>query len=387
MTLSVIVPVYNTEKYLRRCLDSILAQTRLPDEIICVNDGSTDGSQSILEEYTTKNQLIKVISKENGGLVSARKAGIKVATSDRVTYVDSDDYIELDMYENLMSYAEKYNADLVTSGFIRDYGENMIAEEEGFESNFYEKKDYKTHILNNLISIDSFYKCNILISLCNKIFKREKLLSVQMSVDDRISMGEDDAVIYPYLFSAKNIYISGKKFYHYCIRQDSICGTKDEMDEERIEVLLKHIKKVFKANEKEFPILQKQYKLFAINFKILRNVNSVLKSDGDILYPFGKVKKEDKTLLYGAGSLGLDIFDWIKNNGYNVIGIVDKNVSNNSNKIIPPDDLINIDFDKLIISASNANVVESISRDLKKLGIEENKVLRIDADLIKRAGV
>ena len=102
--VSVIVPVYNCEKYLKKCLDSLVNQTLKDIEIICVNDGSTDNSGRILEEYT--DSRIKIITKENGGLSSARNAGIAVAKGEYLGFVDSDDWVDLDFYEKLYNTAK-----------------------------------------------------------------------------------------------------------------------------------------------------------------------------------------------------------------------------------------------------------------------------------------
>ena len=108
-TLSVIVPVYNQVPYLRRCLDSLLAQNYQDLEIICVNDGSTDDSQSILEEYAARDPRIRIVVKENGGLSSARNAGMKVMRGKYVSYIDSDDYVHPDIYTHTVQYMEDYD--------------------------------------------------------------------------------------------------------------------------------------------------------------------------------------------------------------------------------------------------------------------------------------
>jgi glycosyltransferase involved in cell wall biosynthesis len=96
--VSIVIPVYNVEKYLRQCLDSVVNQTLKDIEIICVNDGSTDNSLQILEEYANKDDRIKIINKDNGGLSSARNAGLEIATGVYIGFVDSDDYIEIETY-------------------------------------------------------------------------------------------------------------------------------------------------------------------------------------------------------------------------------------------------------------------------------------------------
>lgn len=109
--ISVVVPVYNTEKYLNRCLDSLVNQTYKDIEIICVNDGSKDNSLNVLKEYASKYKRIKIIDQENQGVSVARNAGIDVAKGKYISFVDSDDYVDLDMYENIVNSLkyEEYN--------------------------------------------------------------------------------------------------------------------------------------------------------------------------------------------------------------------------------------------------------------------------------------
>ena len=111
--LSVIVPVYNTENYLRKCVDSILASTYENLEVILVDDGSPDNSGAICDEYAERDARVKVIHKENGGLSSARNAGLDIATGDYITFVDSDDYIANDIYEKIIAKFATENVDLV----------------------------------------------------------------------------------------------------------------------------------------------------------------------------------------------------------------------------------------------------------------------------------
>ena len=112
MFFSVIVPVYNVEEYLPSCIESVLNQTFSDFELILVNDGSPDNSLSILEEYAVKDERIKIINKENGGLSSARNCAIPLAQGEYIGFVDSDDWIDLDFYEKLYNTAKKYKAEI-----------------------------------------------------------------------------------------------------------------------------------------------------------------------------------------------------------------------------------------------------------------------------------
>ena len=168
--LSVIVPIYNVESYLPRCLKSIINQTYRNLEIICVDDGSTDNSGVIAEEYAKRDKRIKVIHKENGGLVSARKAGVLNASGEYLTYVDSDDWIEQTMYEDLLFLAKKEDADIVTSGDIRDYGTYNVEEPEYVQPGVY--RDEKIlKLKSEMISTKFFFRKNISTHVVDKIFK------------------------------------------------------------------------------------------------------------------------------------------------------------------------------------------------------------------------
>lgn len=115
--LSVIVPVYKVEPFLKRCVDSIIHQTYKNLEIILVDDGSPDNCGAICDEYANKDDRIKVIHKENGGQSSARNVGIAIAKGDYIAFVDSDDWIDSDMYETLIGLAEKYDADIAEGSY------------------------------------------------------------------------------------------------------------------------------------------------------------------------------------------------------------------------------------------------------------------------------
>ena len=117
--VSIIVPVYNVEKYLSKCLDSIVNQTLKDIEIICINDGSVDNSQSVLEAYAKKDTRIKVINQENLGLSCARNKGIDIAQGEYIGFVDSDDWIDLEFYEELYNNAINTQSDIAASSILR----------------------------------------------------------------------------------------------------------------------------------------------------------------------------------------------------------------------------------------------------------------------------
>lgn len=158
--ISVIVPVYKVEKYLNRCVDSIINQTYCDLEIILVDDGSPDNCGKICDDYAKKDNRIKVIHKENGGLSDARNAGLNVATGDYIGFVDSDDYIKSDMYKNMISSIKDNDICMCGCEIIDEDG-NLLSED-GFKNQIFLGADIVSNVVLPLKT-----------SVWNKIFKRE----------------------------------------------------------------------------------------------------------------------------------------------------------------------------------------------------------------------
>lgn len=173
--LSIIVPIYNVEKYLKRCLDNLINQTLKEIEIICVNDGSTDNSLQILEEFANKDKRLRIINQANKGLSGARNTGLEAVQGEYFGFLDSDDWVDLDYFEKLYNRAKECDADIALGDFIRkgkykhkirlnlDKEEEFISDNDKFYgSQFYHfpcvwNKIYKTNKLNDLRFIEGIY--------------------------------------------------------------------------------------------------------------------------------------------------------------------------------------------------------------------------------------
>ena len=191
MILSIVVPVYNVEKYLSECIESILNQTFRDYELILVDDGSTDRCPQICDEFALKDERIRVIHQKNAGVSAARNAGIENANGKYVMFVDSDDYIAPTLYENLLKGMSE-NTDLVISGLVRDYGHKKIKEsvDDVIKCNIEElRKNYDTYPSMN--------------SPCAKLYKRELIYDIRF--DEGISMGEDLLFNLKYYEKCRNI--------------------------------------------------------------------------------------------------------------------------------------------------------------------------------------
>ncbi len=214
---SVIVPIYKVEKYLNKCIDSILNQTYTNFELILVDDGSPDDCPRICDEYAKKDNRIKVIHKENGGLVSARNVGIKNATGDYICYVDGDDWIIKEALHKVSNIIEKNpNVDMIVFNLEKIY-ENSIEKIEFYvEPGLYNKERLEKEVYPYLMYDNRKPFCvgTLFPAACNKIYRTE-LLKKHYCEDKRIKMGEDNAFTYECALYSNNIYFFDEILYKY----------------------------------------------------------------------------------------------------------------------------------------------------------------------------
>lgn len=213
--ISIIVPIYNVEKYLSRCIDSILNQSFTDLEIILVNDGSTDNCGKICDEYKLIDDRIKVIHKINGGLSDARNVGIAVAKGKYIMFVDSDDFIDSNMCKILLEQMKLYNVDIVSCNFFFSYNNGIKK---------INNQSIKTlTVLNNLEMIKKYF-CNYSVDLnvvWNKLYKKE-LFTKYNIVFPKGYIHEDNFIIYKLYYKSKKICIMNDILYFYEQRNNSI---------------------------------------------------------------------------------------------------------------------------------------------------------------------
>ncbi|MDR1614865.1 MAG: glycosyltransferase, partial [Campylobacteraceae bacterium] len=203
--ISIIIPVYNVESYLKQCLDSATNQTLKEIEIICVNDGSTDTSLAILQQYAQKDARIKIINQKNGGLANARNSGIKAANGEYIGFVDSDDWIDLDYYDKLYKAAKEQNADLARTSYIYVYGDN-----DRKEDNFGKTIERKAKN-NEPLNVNEHT-----IIVCNAIYRRKYLLENNIAYFDDTHRYHEDIFFTARAtnLSKKSIAVHGVYYYY-----------------------------------------------------------------------------------------------------------------------------------------------------------------------------
>ena len=216
--VSVIIPVYNVEEYLKECLDSVINQTLKEIEIICIDDCSTDSSYSILEEYAKKDSRIVLIkNKENMGVGYNRNIGIKEAKGEYIGFIDSDDYISEDYYENLYNTAKKYNSDVVNTLNVSNDKEGNIFNYWCHIDNFVKIKKYYEYESNNLFNnVDFYSKYLVTFNPVNKIFLKKFILDKDIYfIEKKINAAEDaDFIIRLFLNSPKVSFNNHSKYFY-----------------------------------------------------------------------------------------------------------------------------------------------------------------------------
>lgn len=213
--ISIIVPVYNVEKYVQRCIESILNQTYKQIEVILVDDGSLDSSGVICEEYAFLDSRVKVIHKENGGLSSARNVGLDNAKGKFIGFVDSDDWIDSHMYESMLHLALSYHAEVVQCGYTLINGQGKITREIHFGDRRFDTKsevEKAYYITNEFSSV-----------VWNKLYKVELFEELRFKVGKN---NEDVFILTDALLHIQRMVNTPKCHYHYLQRKESIMGAQ-----------------------------------------------------------------------------------------------------------------------------------------------------------------
>lgn len=257
--VSVIIPIYNVEKYLERCLDSILNQTLQDIEIICVDDGSTDNSSRILQKYKQLDHRIKVITQPSSGQGIARNNAIDIARGEYIGFVDPDDYVSPQMYEIMYAKAKAYDVDLVEGSFFID---NQAR-------NYLKKQKNKLNLPTNNIfnwKVKKNYVFSAKLAVWNKLYRREFIRKYNIKFMN-VLRGEDIIfTVKSRVLANKIIYIDNADYY-YVIKEDNSIIINPDL-KEKIEVNQFEYYELFKQsleNSNIYNIIENDYKKWVIN--------------------------------------------------------------------------------------------------------------------------
>lgn len=308
--ISIIVPVYNVEKYLEQCLNSIINQTYKNLEIILVDDGSTDNSSDLCDLYAKNDKRIKIIHKINGGLSDARNVGLNVATGDFIGFVDSDDWIELDMYEIMLNAMLKSGSDIVSCGHFVEY-----------KNKNYKVSNENKEINNSNIVKNYYSENNVFYGVCMRLYKNFIWKDLQYPVG---KLYEDVFVFLESFLKADKIFSISDCLYHYRQRKSSTMGKN--FDKKQLDLIEGHNKNLKIISEK-FPIFiakakkeillgEKDVLLKALNFSskdsfakdiILKFQNDIRKNLKFII--FSSLFSAKHKVVLGLAALNLKLFN------------------------------------------------------------------------------
>lgn len=379
--ISVIIPVYNVQDYLKVCLDSVCGQTYKNIEIIVVDDGSTDESNKICRTYQGKDNRIRLIEKENGGLVSARKAGIREAKGRYIAFVDADDWIDADFVEKIVPYITgEDTADIVMFGCIEEYPNWRAKRLNTVKKGFY----YGTEIhqlQNEMLMPDNFFEWGVLPHLCDKVMKKKLIERNIFSIPNTVSFGEDAACTFPCILEAERAVVLEITPYHYRQREGSMVKELRELGQEKFAGLYQVLKKAFGDNMH----LKEQLKYYMFFVLLLKKYSAWT---GNMpLFPFSKVQKKSRILVYGAGGFGRIIEQFVRNSQeLRLAGWVDQNAAyykETGLDVSPLNEIIEKQFDYLVIAILNECLAEKIQQELIQMGISPDKIDIVQKEVLK----
>lgn len=375
MKLSIVVPVYNTKPYLAECLESIAGQTFQNIEILIVDDGSTDGSDEVCKAYAEKDSRVVYIRQENTGLIGARRSGVAHASGEFLMFVDSDDWIDKGMAECLIRQIQ--DADVVTSGVHYENQPGMVTDYlDQYEEGEYCGLDKETLLKTMLYDADSDMLQRLTPWIWNKLYRTKIARLVYESVNTDNAFAEDGVFLYNYLIRCKTVRICHQCFYHYRYREDSMFHGGNPNMLSDINKAYLALLPGFKNHPLADSLIQQLQRWTSVTAVMAVNGGMgfapqihipefILDTDG---------LKGKRIVLYGAGKAGKDYFRQLARMGYNVVLWVDSRSSAEEN-VSYPQEILDVEYDVILISVSRPEYVDSIRQSLKRLGVGEEKLM------------
>lgn len=377
MNLSVIVPIYNGEFFIEACIESILNQSYKDFELILVDDGSNDQSGKLCDEFKKKDNRIKVIHKRNEGVTSARIKGVKAANGKFIAFIDADDWVDKNFLERLIVSIKLTKADIVISGCLYEQGDETTASINLIKEGVYEGESLVNDVISRMLYYEGFYKFGIQPYMCNKLFRKDILMSCFKGIDVKIYDGEDVAIVYPYLSKSKKVTIINDCMYHYRIHETSVSFKKRKDFYENVSRLYLQLYKSCQESE-YFGLLLPQLDQYMRRMVWLGTPRDIAEED-KLFFPFAKIPGGSSVILYGAGLVGRIYYRQIEKTKYcKIVCWVDRDYIELSLQGMPvekPDAILMKEFDYIIVAQGKKRIQEEIKEYLDDLGILKNKVI------------
>ena len=379
VSVSVIVPVFNVDKLLNKCLDSIAAQTYDDFEVLLIDDGSKDLSGTICDEYASRHGNMHAYHQENGGVVSARNYGTRLAKGRYFTFVDADDWVEPDFLQRFIDNMEKYDADIVITGYCKDTKDKEKREKNHIEAGVYEGESL-IPFYRSMLQYNTSYEFGVQPFLVNKIFKRELFIECSAGLDPQIYEAEDAAIVFPYLLHSQRIVVTEDCPYHYVYRKSSATNERKFNYFENISRLFLYLNRKFQETE-YYDIMLPQMGSYMRMLIYIENPDAFLE-EGKYMFPFRKVPVDSRIILYGAGHVGRVYRHQIELSKYcRLTAWADAAYSREELRqsgIVSPDSLMELDYDLIVIAIENKETVSTVKKMLIEKGIPEERIVAAD---------
>lgn len=404
--VSVIIPIYNVENYLVKCMESVQNQTFDDIEIIAVNDGSTDGSRRLLDEMKLKDDRIIIVDKKNEGLSSARNVGIDIAKGEYIAFIDSDDWVDKEYIKRMYDVCVDYGCDIVQCSYedIFVYQDSSSTRQTSINSvpTFYTGREF-CYAMYTLLS----WRCNL---TWNKLYKKSLFDNIRFPYG---KIHEDEFTTYKIIWSAKKIATISDRLYYYRYRKGSIMNEsydkkrlhaseayteRENFFENQGEIELLYLAKKYhrdwivrqKSIVKKMPNdSKKDYMMTYLDSKeveLVQNMDrlgdSKVNRIGGSIFPFSRIKKGSSIILYGGGHVGRQYYRQVYMQNYcNIVLWVDKNAEECRTRGIPVESIehisgCNCEWDYIVIAIKDRQIVYDIIQMLmKKYSIPANKII------------
>lgn len=377
MKASVIVPVFNAEKYIKICLDSILGGTYGNFEVVIVDDGSTDGSGIICDRFMEQDSRVRVLHKKNEGLISARITGIEAAKGDYIAFVDADDWIDADFLETGIGWMEKEAADVVIMGCVMEKRGCQETVLNRIRAGVYGRQALSVEVFPHMLHDQGFYEFGILPYIWNKIYKRQMLQSCYDHIDTKIYDGEDVAVVYPYLLKTQKAVITSDAKYHYRIHNESMTANRKADYYENTARLYLHLAEKFQESGYSrcmMPQLDQYMRMMVWKGKPGGFIESM-----KFIFPFKEIFKGASIILYGAGYVGQMFHHQIVLSEYcNIAAWVDKAYQREElgrMGVVGIEALYTEVYDYVVLAVQDRGMAEEIAEQLVSYGVCRDKII------------
>ena len=377
--ISIIIPAYNSDEYIEKCILSVCEQTYSNIEIIIVDDGSIDHTGEICEKMSVKDDRIKYIKKTNGGVVSARQQGIKNASGKYVTFVDADDWVESNYIQTFADGIE--DADMISAGVIWEEQKNKKTNRRDlFLPGCYSESDLEDIYEHMIYDYSTGITHSITCWMVNKMFNREMADEILMKIDPSLKVFEDAAFVYQYMLKCRKIILSDRYTYHYRYNEISAWHKIDPAAMEKIGRTYDYMFRALSKAPAEYGLIrQLQYWFFEKSYFTLNERMGMIPECRMIRFLLDMHGMEGKQIvIYGAGRCGKDIHFQLRTaNQCEIVLWVDQRYAEyrkDGLEVYAPKDIQNIEYDMILVSVEDRYLAEKIVCNLTEMGIDKSKL-------------